>query len=319
VLSLDSDGTAKLQSMARSDSLRPAIAVRARIILACAANETNAEVAKRLALSKATIGKWRSRFIESGWAGLYDKPRPGKLPVNDREKIAVLFDKARSVPALAAPRRWSVRSLALELGLSKSSVHRYLRQFAATGDALTAAPFVRGNLRNIAGLYLNPPDNALILGVGKQADSISAAGSQRLKEISMLVSALNIASKITCQKFVIRQRHRELSEFLKHVEKVIADDLEIHVIANNASMCAHPKIKAWIASRSRWSVHVIPAPDAWLPFVERIFQATGDGGSRRERAASGKEIGRMVALFIANYDKKTRPFLWVKLAENAFQ
>jgi putative transposase len=318
---LDSDGYAKLQSMARSISLRSAIAARARIILACAANEPNAEIAERLALSKATVGKWRNRFIESGCAGLYDKPRPGKPPIYDREKIAARLDEARRAPALAAPRHWSIRALASELGLSKSSVHRYLRKLAAAGSVSVGMPFVRENLRNVAGLYLNPPDDALILGIGKQTDFSGAAdkGRERLKEMDRLAGALNAAPRVTRQKSVIRQRHHELSEFLKHIEEIVADDLEIHVIADNASMCAHPKIKAWIASRPRWSVHVVPASGAWLPLVERIFQIAGDGESRRERVASGKEIGRKIASFITNYDKKTRPFLWMKPVESAFQ
>ena len=303
------------------------MAVRARIVLACAANETNAAIAKRLAVSKATVGKWRSRFIESGCAGLYDKPRPGKPRSYDRGKIAALFDKARNDPTSASLRQQSIRSLAMEFGLSKSSVQRYLRQFASTEDILAGAPFVRENLRSIAGLYLNPPDDALILGIRKQTDAFfagharkaGAADAWRRKEMSLLVNALNIAPKVMRQKSVIRQRHHELSEFLKHVEKIVADDLEIHLVADNASMCAHPKINAWIASRPRWSVHVIPAPGAWLSLVERIFQTAGDSGSYRDRAASGKEIGRRIASFISNYDKKTRPFLWTKPAGNAFQ
>jgi putative transposase len=331
-LLIGSDDDAKLRRMAHPDFLRPAIALRARIVLACANGETNAGIAKRLALSKTTVGKWRRRFIESGCAGLFDKKRSGKPLAHDRKKIADLIDKARNDPASGVPGRRSIRFLAEEFGLSKSSVHRYLRQYgarlpAAVNGLFADEPFFFQRLRNIGGLYLNPPDNALILGIEKLADYLLAGRAQKAPasgdgcfgEMQMLAGALNAASGVARRKFAIRQRHRELSEFLEHIENALVGDLEIHLVVSNASMCAHPKIRSWIKSHSRWRVHIAPPPNLWLPLAEQIFQAPGIRGNYRERAVSASNISREIALFVADFDRKTRPFLWMRPAAGVFQ
>jgi putative transposase len=328
-LLLGSEDRLKLRSMARSDLLPRGVAIRAQIVLACAAGDTNKEIAERLGLSKTTVGKWRNRFLESGCVGLYDKPRSGKPPICDQNKMTALLDKMQGAMSSGAACHLSIRSLASEFGLSKSSVHRHLRKSGfqpsiSSEETFTSDPFLFRKLRTVAGLYLNPPDNALILGVSKHVFLPSsarlkglAADGRCIKEMSMLASALSVAPKLVRQKFVVRQRYRELLDVLKRVEETAADDLDIWVVGNNTYMCAHPKIETWL-NRPRWFVHVISALDMWQSFVERVFQTIGGSGDYRGQIYSEKEIARKIALFIAGYEKHTRPFIWTKPTRDFF-
>ncbi len=308
---------AQLQSMAGSDSLRPALAMRAGIVLACAAGETNAEIAKRLALSEATVGKWRRRFLEAGCPGLDDRARPGKPPAYDRATIAALLDKARSAQDAIG----SVRGLAKELGLPKSSMHRYLRQIEfqqclGDGNGVLGDPRFLRKAQQVIGLYLNPPDGVLILGVERQGKSIVAHRDG--KDMAILAAALNVASRTPKRKSTVRQRHYELLEFFKQTEGAVPDDVDIHAIANNKLMCAHPRIATWLAARHRWSVHAVQAPEAWLRFLEQVFSAGEKGADRRKRLVSAQEIVDRIRLFAAASGRNGDPFLWMKSFGNVF-
>lgn len=325
-LSLGDSDRSKLQSIVESGAMRPAIVMRARIVLACAGNGTDTDIAKRLAISKATVAKWRNRFLESGCSGLYDKPRPGKPPKYDSGTIVALVDKIRGIAVSSTHRHGGVRALAAEFGLSKSTVHRYvqrlgLRQLDGTGGLFSDDPLLLQRVCNVVGLYLNPPDNALMVSVKKQSSGLSgdragndAVGSGQVnKEITMLSRALSAAMNIQRQRPVIRHRHRELSELLERIEEGVPDDLEIHLFTDNASMCAHPRIRTWIAAQPRWSVHVAPTSADWLPLVEQLVRAAGNSASRRDAAGSAQAISCRIESFIADYDKKTTaPFLWSK-------
>lgn len=316
-LLLSSDVRSQLQAMAGSDSLRPALAMRAGIVLACAAGETNAEIAKRLSLSEATVGKWRRRFLESGCPGLDDRARPGKPPVYDRATIAALLDKVRNAQDAIG----SIRGLAKELGLPKSSVHRYLRQIEfqqclGDGNGTLGDPRFLRKARQMVGLYLNPPDGVLLLGVERQGKSVAAGRDG--KDMAILAAKLNVAFRTPKRKSAVRQRHYELLDFFKQTEGAVPDDVDIHAIANNKFMCAHPRIDTWLAARHRWSVHAVQAPEAWPRFLQQVFRAGEKGVSRRKRLVSAKEIVDRVRLFEAASGRNGDPFLWMKSFGNVF-
>ena len=310
--------------MMQSDSLRPAIITRARIVLACAAGETNVEIAEQFSLSKATVGKWRQRFLEMGCGGLYDRPRPGKPPACDKEMIAALYDKMLSRPTSPTSNPWSIRALAKETGLPRSSVHRYLQQIKlqhclSDSESLFGDPLSLRKAPNVIGLYLNPPDNALILGIEKPSAQSSALhalggsipGNIDDKDISILTAELNIASRMPKQKSIARQRHYELLDFFKRTKESIPESLEIHVIANNGLMCAHPRVRHWIATQHGWFTHMAQAPEVWLYVVEQVFRDKGKNNSQG-KIIMAKEIVNRIGLFEAKHGKNTRPFLWTK-------
>ncbi len=173
-LTLSADERAQLQSMARSRSIPAALATRARIVLGSAAGEPNSAMAERLGVTKATFGKWRARFIERRINGLYDEIRPGKPRTIDDERVADLINKTLHTKPANGATHWAVRSIVAETGISPTSVHRYFKLFGlqplrAESFKLSTAPFFIEKLRDVVGLYLNPPDDALVLCVDEKS------------------------------------------------------------------------------------------------------------------------------------------------------
>lgn len=272
-LVLSDDERSQLQSFARSRSLPAALSSRARIVLSSAEGEPNNAIAARLQLTNATVGKWRSRFIERRIAGLYDDIRPGAPRTIDDERIAELINTTLHTKPVNGSSHWSVRGVAAETGISKSSVQRYFQLFGlqphrTEGFKLSNDPFFVEKLRDVVGLYLSPPDNALVICVDEKSQCQALERTQPMLPMGFgyaegvthdykrhgtttLFAALNVLNGAVLASCKPRHRHQEFLSFLREIETAVPPELDIHCIVDNYATHSHPKIKlGWPPGRA---------------------------------------------------------------------
>lgn len=336
VLSKEEQG--QLQSMARSHSLPAALARRAKIVLACAAGSENKVVAKRFETSNATVGKWRSRFVQRRIAGLYDELRPGKPRTIDDERVAGLINTTLHTRPEDGSTHWSLRALETQTDISKSSVQRYLKLFGvqphrSESFKLSTDPFFIEKLRDVVGLYLNPPHNALVLCVDEKSQCQALERTQPMLPMGLgylegvthdykrhgttsLFAALNVLNGAVLATCKPRHRHQEFLSFLRAIDKAVPEDLDIHAIVDNYSTHKHPKVKAWLAARPRWHLHFIPTYSSWLNLVERFFAVITDKAIRRGSFRSVKELAAKIDHFVTHYNQNCKPFIWTATADS---
>jgi putative transposase len=306
-LVLSNEERSQLVSFARSRSLPAALSSRARIVLSSADGEANLSIAQRLKLTNATVGKWRKRFVERRIAGLYDDVRPGKPRTIDDERVAQLIKTTLHTKPAEGSTHWSVRTVAAETGISKTSVQRYFQLFGlqphhTESFKLSNDPFVIEKLRDVVGLYLSPPDNALVICVDEKSQCQALERTQPMLPMGFgyvegvthdykrhgtttLFAALNVLNGAVLAACKPRHRHQEFLSFLREIDKAVPAELDIHCICDNYATHSHPKIKAWLATRSRWHMHFIPTYSSWLNQVERFFALITDRAIRRGSAA----------------------------------
>jgi len=331
----------QLQSFARSRSLPAALSMRARIILDSARGEQNKDIAERLQLSMGTVGKWRSRFVDRRIAGLYDDMRPGKPRTIDDERVAQLIKTTLHTKPVDGSTHWSVRSVATETGISKSSVARYFQLFGlqphrTEGFKLSNDPFFIEKLRDVVGLYLSPPDNALVICVDEKSQCQALERTQPLLPMGLgyvegvthdykrhgtttLFAALNVLNGAVLTRCKPRHRHQEYLSFLREIERAVPAELDIHCIADNYATHNHPKVKAWLAAHPRWTMHFIPTYSSWLNQVERFFGMITDKAIRRGSFTSVKQLVQRIDHFVAAYNTNCRPFKWTATAESILE
>ena len=329
---------AQLSSIARSRSTPAALVQRARIVLACASGEPNNAVAGRFETTEATVGKWRRRFVKNRIQGLYDELQPGKPRTIDDERVAALIRKVlRSKPKNGAT-HWSVRTVQSETGISKSSVHRYLRLFGiqphrTESFKLSTDAFFIEKLRDVVGLYLNPPDNALVLCVDEKSQVQALERTQPMLPLGFgyvegvthdykrhgtttLFAALDVLSGEVLADCKPRHRHQEFLAFLRRIEATVPPNLDVHLIVDNYTTHKHAKVKAWLAKRPRWHIHFIPTYSSWLNMVERFFALITDKAIRRGSFRSVKDLVGKIDHFVAHYNRNCKPFMWTATADS---
>ena len=337
-LVLSSEERQQLQSFARSRSLPAALSNRARIILSSAEGELNSSIAARLELTKATVGKWRLRFIERRVAGLYDDVRPGKPRTIDDERVAQLIKTTLHTKPADGSTHWSVRTVAAETGISKTSVQRYFQLFGLQPHRsetfkLSNDPFFVEKLRDIVGLYLSPPDNALVICVDEKSQCQALERTQPMLPMgwgyvegvthdykrhgtTTLFAALNVLNGAVLSSCKPRHRHQEFLSFLSEIDNAVPAELDIHCIADNYATHSHTKIKAWLVARPRWHMHFIPTYSSWLNQVERFFSLITDKAIRRGSFTSVKQLVQRIEHFVAAYNTKCQPFKWSATADS---
>jgi len=269
----------QLGSMARSRSIPAALSLRARIVLAAAEGEANSRIAERMQIAGATAGKWRRRFIERRINGLYDELRPGKPRTIDDERVADLINKTLHTKPASGATHWSLRSIAAETAISPTSVHRYfkllgLQPHRSETFKLSTDAFFIDKLRDVVGLYLNPPENALVLCVDEKSQCQALERTQPLLPMGFgyvegvthdyvrhgtttLFAALNVLNGAILAECKPRHRHQEFLAFLRSIDSAVPADLDVHCIVDNYASHKHPKVKAWLAARPRWHMHFI--------------------------------------------------------------
>ena len=336
-VSLDDQQKEQLEAFARSQSLPHGLVMRAKIVLEAAEGAPNVEISKALGVSRYTVGKWRERFVRQGIEGLYDEYRAGRPRSIDDEQVAELVSKTlHSKPQGAT--QWSTRDMAEQSGISKSTVQRVWSAFGLkphrqeTFKLSTDAFFIE-KVRDIVGLYLNPPQNALGLCVDEKSQCQALERSQPLLPMGLgyvegvthdyerhgtttLFAALDIANGQVVTDCKPRHRNQEFLTFLKQIEANVPPELDVYLVMDNYATHKHAKVKAWFAHHARFHPYFVPTYASWLNQVERWFALITQKAIRRGSFRSVKELVVKIDQFVVAYNKKAKPFVWVATADS---
>ncbi len=334
---LDVEERNQLLSVARSRSLPHGIVRRAQIVLACAEGESNVAIASRMGLSNITVGKWRRRYREHGIEGLYDELRSGRPRTHEDERVAEVINTALRVEPPNAT-QWSVRSMAEHTGISKSTVQRWFDLFGVQPHRqrhfkLSNDPFFIENVRDIVGLYLNPPDHAVVLCVDEKTRIQALQRTQPMLPMGLgyvegvthndvrhgtttLFAALDIATAEVLTPCKQRHRHQEFLSFLRHIDASVPAHLDVHLVVDNDATHKHPKVRAWLARRQRYHVHYTPTYASWINQVERWFGLITQQAIRRGSFSNVKQLVHKINAFVEHYNVRTSPFVWVATADS---
>jgi len=336
-LSLSAHERENLEQMSASRSLPAGIVRRARGILLSVDGQSNQAIARQLKVSTPSVAYWRKRFSEHGLAGLHDLPKAGRPRTHDDDKIAGLLKKVLQQRPKHAT-HWSVRSVASETGISKSTVQRYFTLFGvqphrSKSFKMSTDPCFVDKVRDIVGLYLNPPDNALVLCVDEKSQVQALERSQPILPMGLgyvegiahdyyrhgtttLFAALDVQSGQVITQCRARHRHQEFLSFLQHLDQSAPADLALHLILDNYATHKHPKVRAWLAARPRYHVHFTPTYSSWLNQVERWFGHITQQAIRRGSYRSVKDLVQKIDAFVAHYNLHPRPFKWTATADS---
>ena len=336
VLCLSEGEREELERISRSHSAPHSVVRRAQIVLASADGETNTAIARRLGTTNPTVCHWRKRWFEQGLAGLYGEARPGRPRTHDEERVAQLLRTVLdSKPADGT--HWTVRSAAAATGLSKTTVGRMLALFGvqphrSKSFKLSTDPLFVDKVKDIVGLYLNPPDHAVVLCVDEKTQIQALERTQPVLPLGLgylegvthdyvrhgtttLFAALDIANGQVLTQCRARHRHQEFLGFLKHIEANIPPDLDAHLVVDNYAAHKHPKVRAWLAARPRFHIHYTPTYASWLNQVERWFALLTERQIRRASFVSAKDLVEKINTFVQAYNGKAKPFVWTATSE----
>src|SRR5215471_19093663 len=338
-LVLDSELREQLESLANSRSVPAGLVRRAKIILLSASGKTNREVALQLEMTNATVGKWRRRFLEQGVSGLHDELRPGRpRPISD-ERVAQLVRKTLKTKPKEGT-HWSIRQIAEHTRVSKSTVHRIWQAFGLQPHRqkhfkLSSDPFFIEKVRDIVGLYLHPPENAVILCVDEKSQIQALERTQPMLPMGLgyvegvthdyrrhgtttLFAALDTAQGKVIAQCRPRHRHQEYLGFLKEIEKNVPETLDVHLIVDNYATHKHPRVKRWFAARPRFHVHFTPTYASWLNQVEIWFNRITQQAIRRGTFRSVRELVEKIDQYVQTFNRHAQPFVWTATADSIF-
>ena len=331
----------ELESLSRSLSLAAGLVSRAKIVLLCADGFDNKAVAEEVGTSRQTVGKWRERFRTQGLMGLYDERRPGKPRSIEDDEVMVLLRKTLDTEPADGSTHWSCRSMADTTGVSKSTVHRVWKAFNIQPHRqkhfkLSTDPFFVEKVHDIVGLYLNPPDNAMVLCVDEKGQTQALERTQPLLPLGLgyvegvthgyirhgtttLFAALDVATGQILAQCKPRHRHQEFLSFLKHIDANVPPDLDVHLVVDNYSTHKHVKVKRWLAARPRYHIHFTPTYSSWINQVEIWFNIITPKAIRRGSFSSVRQLVDKIRYFTDAYNPQARPFLWTATADSILQ
>jgi transposase len=339
-LTLTAEEQEELERLVRRRTTAQAQSLRARIILACAQGGSNRAVAAELGVTRPTVGKWRRRFLERGIAGLQDEPRPGHpRTVSDEDVERVVVMTLASQPPGAT--HWSTRSMAKASGLTQSTVHRIWRAFGlqphrAESFKLSTDPFFIEKVRDIVGLYLDPPDRALVLCVDEKSQIQALERTQPLLPMrpgqaerhthdyrrhgtTTLFAALDVQTGAVIGQCHRRHRSQEFLRFLKHIEAAVPSELDVHLILDNYGTHKTPAVQRWVARHPRFHVHFTPTYSSWLNLVERWFALLTERQLRRGVFRSTAELEQAIQRYLDHHNGDPKPFVWTRTADEILQ
>ena len=329
-----------LKRLSRRRSVGAAVNLRARIILESSKGVDNIDVAEVLGIQPHTVGKWRRRFVANRMAGLLDEPRVGRPRTvldADVEKIVekTLHDEPRGST------QWTCRSMANELGLSKDAVHRVWRAFGLRPDrsetfSLSRDPQFVEKVRDIVGLYMSPPDNALVLCVDEKSQMQALDRTQPLLPMTpthperrtntyvrhgttSLFAALDIATGRVIGKTFRRHRSKEFRRFLNEIEASVPAELDVHLVMDNYATHKTEAIQRWLLRHPRFHVHFTPTSSSWLNLVESFFAIVARRVTRRGVHRSTLALERDVRAFLEAHNEDPKPFVWTKSADQILE
>jgi transposase len=325
-----------LQNWARRPKSAQALALRARMILRCAEGVTNTEVARQAQVRIQTVGKWRQRFVARRLDGLLDEPRPGTpRKVSDADVERALTMTLESTPKDAT--HWSTRSLAKQTGLSRSTVGRIWRAFALQPHRsetfkLSKDPLFIEKVRDIVGLYMDPPDRALVLCVDEKSQIQALNRTQPLLPMrpgqverrthdyarhgtTSLFAALDVKTGTVIGEFHRRHRSVEFRKFLDTIDQAVPSHLNVHLILDNYGTHKTVPVRRWLAKRPRFHVHFTPTSASWINLVERWFAALTEKQIRRGVHRSVRELETAIKQYLDVTNGSPKPFVWTKSAD----
>lgn len=335
-LELSAEEREVLGNWARRRKTAQGLATRARIVLLADKGKSNSAIAEHLHLTRVTVGKWRSRFLEHRLDGLTDEPRPGaprKIADSDVERV--LTETLETTPKGAT--HWSNRSMAEASGLSASSVRRIWNAFALQPHRsetfkLSNDPLFIDKVRDIVGLYLDPPERAMVLCVDEKSQIQALDRTQPLLPMrpgqaerrthdyvrhgtTTLFAALDVKSGRVIGSLHKHHRAKEFLGFLRTIDSEVPEELDVHLILDNYTTHKVPAVKRWIVRHPRFHLHFTPTYSSWINLVERWFAALTDKALRRAAHKSVKRLNSAIRLYLEVNNERPKPLVWTKTAD----
>ncbi len=340
-LVLSDDERRVLEGWERRRKTAQALALRSRIILACAGGAGVSAVAAELGVSRTTAGKWRSRFLEERLKGLSDEPRPGRpRTVTDEHVEKVITATLEQAPP-GGDTHWSTRSMARSEGMSQSAVSRIWRAFGLKPHIiqtwkLSTDPQFIDKVRDVVGLYMSPPENALVLCVDEKSQiqaldrtapclpMLPTTPARMTHDYvrngtTSLFAAFDLASGSVIAQPYRRHRHQEFLRFLKLIDGAVPKDLDLHLVLDNYATHKTPEIQKWLLRHPRFRLHFTPTSSSWLNLVERWFAELTNRKLRRSAHRSVTELETDIRKWINEWNKDPRPFVWTKSADEILE
>jgi transposase len=335
-IELTAEERAQLEAWERRRSSAQALALRSRIVLAAAEGPGNTEIAARLGIAVSSVRKWRNRFAAHRLDGLTDEPRPGRpRTISDAMVEEVIVRTLETTPKDAT--HWSTRSLAKELGLTQSAVLRIWQAFGLQPHRqatwkLSKDPQFIDKVRDVVGLYLNPPERAVVLCVDEKSQIQAldrtapilpmlpgtperATHDYKRSGTSSLYAALNITTGKVLGALHSRHRAIEFKRFLQTIDREVPAELDIHVVLDNSSTHKTPAIQKWLLAHPRFVLHFTPTSASWLNLVERWFAELTTKKLRRGTHRSVRQLNADIRAWIETWNDDPRPFVWTKTAD----
>ena len=338
-LELTAQENNQLVEWTRRHKTSQALALRARIILACAQGQNNSEVARNCRVIRQTVGKWRRRFVERRLDGLLDEPRPGAPRKHGDAKIEQLIATTLNErPAEAT--HWSTRLLAQKLKVSQSTVSRVWRAFGLQPHRvetfkLSTDPLFIDKVRDVVGLYMNPPTKAMVLCVDEKSQIQALDRTQPMLPLApglperrthdyvrhgttTLFAALDVATGSVIGELHRRHRAKEFLAFLKTIDANVPESLGVHLVMDNSSTHKTPAVQGWLARHPRFHVHFTPTSSSWMNLVERWFALISERQIKRGTHRSTVELERAIRKYLKTYNQNPKAFIWTKSADDIF-
>jgi len=338
-LTLQAGEREKLDLLAARPTVSQRAALRARIILASADGQTSVQVADSLSVSPASVYKWRHRFAKGRLASLTDAPRSGTpRTIVDKQVEDVITRTLEMTPKNAT--HWSTRSMAEATGLTQNAIWRIWRTFGLQPHRqetfkLSTDPFFIEKVRDVVGLYMNPPEHALVLSVDEKAQVQALDRTQPLLPMkpgftekrthdyyrhgtTSLFAALNVASGEVVGRCYRQHRHQEFLRFLKVIDQEFQKDIELHLILDNYQTHKTPDIQRWLIRHPRFQIHFIPTSTSWLNQVELWFAQITRQRIRRGSFNAVRELEQAIMNYIENHNHNPKPFVWTATADKIF-
>ncbi|AQW48012.1 IS630 family transposase [Streptomyces violaceusniger] len=327
-----------LRGWLRKRTASQALVLRSRIVLACAEGRANAQVALDLGVSRETVRKWRARFLADRLEGLVDRPRSGAPRKITDEQVEALVARTLDQAPPTGDSHWSTRSTAQAEGMSQSAVSRIWRAFGLkphiveTWKLSTDPQFVT-KVRDVVGIYLAPPENALVLAVDEKSQIQGLDRPQPVLPMApttpakmthdyvrhgttSLFAARDITSGSVIAQHYRRHRHQEFLRFLKVIEAAVPGDIELHLVLDNYAPHKSEPVKKWLLRHPRFHLHFTPTSASWLNFVKRWFAELTCRKLRRSAHRSVAELERDIRGWINEWKKNPKPFFWTKTADD---
>jgi transposase len=335
-LNVTAEEREKLARLARRPKSAQAIAMRARIVLGCDEGLSNGLVAEKLHLTGATVCKWRERFRVSRLEGLLDEPRPGApRSITDAQVEQVVTKTLESMPANST--HWSSRLMAKKTGLSQTAIVRIWHAFGLQPHRVENFKFSKDpqfveKVRDIVGLYMNPPDRAIVLCVDEKsqvqalnrtqpilplAPGVPARQTHDYKRhgVTSLFAAMDVASGVTISNCYRRHRHQEFLRFLDEIEANLPAGFEVHLVMDNYGTHKVAKVRAWLTRHPRYHVHFTPTSGSWLNLVERLFGEVTERCVRRGSHTAVRALEKAMLDYLDKRNRKPKPFVWTADAD----